>query len=300
MKLLNLLMELTIYSSIIFGVTILFKWLLGDKMSPTMHLAMWSLLLIRLVMPITLESNMHFFTFPTRSTQIESYSDNLPMTAQSNLTDSLKNPGNTKQNDETSNHMRSDTSNFFNISPPVVLLAIWVTGMGCMIIVTAIGYQRLLKRTRRNAIDVPPELYALLAECQTELGIHNQITLNVQCCGKSPALLFPSTILLPVHVLQMDKDHIKMVLLHELTHYKRKDPLFTMLLLTLRIIYWFNPMIWIAESMIRDDMETACDSMVIKHLGANQKSYYAHTLTLICQRNSQAQMAWLLVVRENM
>ncbi len=61
MDILSILAEITIYSGIIFAVTMLVKKLLGGKMSATMHYAVWVVLVVRLLIPITVVSPVHFF-----------------------------------------------------------------------------------------------------------------------------------------------------------------------------------------------------------------------------------------------
>ena len=54
MRILQTLLEISIYATILFGITMLLKRLLKDKLSPFLHYAIWSLFLLRLLLPVTL------------------------------------------------------------------------------------------------------------------------------------------------------------------------------------------------------------------------------------------------------
>ena len=67
MRILQTLLEISIYAPILFGITILLKRLLKDKLSPFLHYAIWSLFLLRLLLPVTLDSPVQFFSLPAQS-----------------------------------------------------------------------------------------------------------------------------------------------------------------------------------------------------------------------------------------
>ena len=53
------------------------------------------------------------------------------------------------------------------------------------------------------------------------------------------------------------------VLLHELAHIKRKDCLVNWVQIVLQILYFYNPIIWVANWAIRRERELACDDEVV-------------------------------------
>ena len=66
--------------------------------------------------------------------------------------------------------------------------------------------------------------------------------------------------------------------MHELSHYKRKDPIFNYILLLITIIHWFNPFVWLFFKKIRQDIELATDEMVLDKLKNEEKKEYGMTL----------------------
>jgi beta-lactamase regulating signal transducer with metallopeptidase domain len=53
------------------------------------------------------------------------------------------------------------------------------------------------------------------------------------------------------------------VLLHELGHIKRRDPLVALVCLGLQILYWFHPLVWMVRVRLATLREIACDADVV-------------------------------------
>ena len=69
------------------------------------------------------------------------------------------------------------------------------------------------------------------------------------------------------------------VLLHELVHLKRRDPVWFLVGQLARAVNWFNPLAWYAVQRLRIECEQACDDHVLR-LGVNANEYAGHPLEL--------------------
>ncbi|MDD2502250.1 MAG: M56 family metallopeptidase [Clostridia bacterium] len=67
MKILNILLEISIYSLVLFCAIMLLKHFFKDKMSPFLHFAIWGLLIARLLIPITFESSIQLIVLPDKT-----------------------------------------------------------------------------------------------------------------------------------------------------------------------------------------------------------------------------------------
>ena len=73
-------------------------------------------------------------------------------------------------------------------------------------------------------------------------------------------------------------DALDCVIAHERTHIKRLDHVVRLFAFLLLIVYWFHPLVWIFYLLLCRDMELACDEMVIKQIGMDKKKLYSQTL----------------------
>ncbi len=65
---------------------------------------------------------------------------------------------------------------------------------------------------------------------------------------------------------------------HELTHLKYFDILIRWLTVSIRCVFWFNPLIWYSFKIMQQDSELVCDYRVVRHLNAGHRKQYAYTL----------------------
>jgi WD40 repeat protein/beta-lactamase regulating signal transducer with metallopeptidase domain len=82
----------------------------------------------------------------------------------------------------------------------------------------------------------------------------------------SPAIcgLWRPTILLPTGFpANLDRDQIRLVFVHELMHWRRRDLAVNCLQTLLQILYFYNPAVWLANLLIRRLREHAVDETVL-------------------------------------
>jgi TonB family protein len=97
-------------------------------------------------------------------------------------------------------------------------------------------------------------------------------------------------IILPSSARHWSDERMRIVLWHELAHIQRHDWLVQMMAETLRTIYWFNPLVWIASRRLRFESEQACDDAVLDR-GIDGPGYAAVLLGLA--RDLKQQHNWL-------
>uniref|UniRef100_UPI001033A96B M56 family metallopeptidase n=1 Tax=Clostridioides difficile TaxID=1496 RepID=UPI001033A96B len=111
-----------------------------------------------------------------------------------------------------------------------------------------------------------------------ELNIKKKIELRGSDVLISPAGmgLFKSYIFLPDY--PYSKDELTWILKHELMHFKNKDILIKFLVLSVRIIYWFNPLVYVMSNKVNLDCELCCDESVLVECSLKDKKEYALAL----------------------
>ena len=73
----------------------------------------------------------------------------------------------------------------------------------------------------------------------------------------------------------MSSEEEEYILAHERAHGKRHDPLLKKICFAICIIYWFHPLVWLAYLLLCNDMELACDEIVLKDISYEERKKYA-------------------------
>lgn len=79
---------------------------------------------------------------------------------------------------------------------------------------------------------------------------------------------------------------MRYILLHELQHYRYKDAFVNLFMNLFRVLYWFNPLVWIALKEMRNDREIACDASVLQLLKPDDYEDYGNTLINFAEKIS--------------
>lgn len=120
------------------------------------------------------------------------------------------------------------------------------------------------------------DLTETLERCARQIGVRRRIGLRVSPNTFSPAVcgLFRPVILLPASLLgKLSRESLRAVLIHELAHIKRGDLWLNFAQTLLQVVYFYNPLVWLAGVIVRRIREQAVDEMVLVALGAEAKSY---------------------------
>lgn len=89
-------------------------------------------------------------------------------------------------------------------------------------------------------------------------------------------LFRPAIYLTPEAVATPERLHH--VLLHEKTHARHLDPLWSLLRCVCLTVYWFHPLVWVAAIVSRTDCELACDEGALRNLKDDERLDYGRTL----------------------
>ena len=119
------------------------------------------------------------------------------------------------------------------------------------------------------------------------LGKRGGTRIYVSGAVKSPCLagLLPA-VYLTEDVLQTDDTEL--ILRHELTHLHHLDFLWSLCRTIAVIVYWWNPLIWLAAICSKRDAELACDEAVAAKLPERERLAYARAILAQAPRKASA------------
>ena len=152
-----------------------------------------------------------------------------------------------------------------------VVTAVWLAGtLGCWCWY-AVSYISYSRRILRAAEPAPGDAQAALSR----LGGGAELLLSPE--AETPMLLglLKPKIVLPAAVSGERLEHI---LLHELTHLRRRDLYYKWLAAFVTSVHWFNPFMPLVRREIASACELACDEAVIRRMSVRERQGYGETL----------------------
>ena len=156
------------------------------------------------------------------------------------------------------------------------LVAVWALGAGMMLWRWADRLQANYPELKRPA----GEEQKALDRARRRLELRHPVALTLSGRTSEPGLLgiFHSTVTIPEGLSErLTPAEFEAVLLHELAHAARRDNLVGALVHCLVCVFWFHPLLWLAESRLAAERERACDELVIA-AGAERQTYVAGVL----------------------
>ena len=158
----------------------------------------------------------------------------------------------------------------------------WFATSIVLIIYDVLLYSNMLGKKSQNQV-LKLEVFE---DCKKELEIKKDIKLILQDKIKTPSLcgIFRTKILITKEVLDLDRQELKYIFIHELNHYKSNHHIIYIILNLIKRVYWFNPFIHYAIKILKEDLEYATDEKVLENLH-NRKEYSKTILKILAINN---------------
>lgn len=248
------------------------------RRSPWLRHALWSLVLVRLVLPPGLASPLSLRSLWDRGQALVAALLAAPASSAAGFGGALSTAG-----------LDPGAS---PASPPTPawapwLLALWLAAAA---VVWLMGRRRLAAYRRHVTAAGPvadPRLLGLVERWREELGVRRPVRLAVGSAPVSPftlGLLAP-VIFLPRAVLdRLGAAAAEVVIAHEMAHIRRWDHLWLRLEAVVANLYFFHPATWVAAARLHREREGICDRMVLAR-GLIPPRDYARTLLGVLRLN---------------
>lgn len=167
----------------------------------------------------------------------------------------------------------------FSLTLGQALFGIWLLGTAGVLLWNGIAHLRFCRYVRRwsRLVDDP----RLIQEFN-QLGDRLKLSHRPQlffCAGLTVPMLaglFRPVLLLPEDIPSKETRYC--ALLHELTHYRRRDIWLKTLMIWVRALHWFNPLVWLMARTVERDTELACDEGALAWLSKEERALYGQAI----------------------
>lgn len=236
---------------------------LVSKRSPKwMNVLLWGMVALRLMLPFSIESALSLIpSAETLSPEVVRFDPAPTITSGVEFIDNAVNPSLSES---------FAAAPLASVNPLYVwtYLAgwVWLIGLGAMLLYALVSYLRLRRRVSVS-LCVRENIYLCDA-------ISSPFILGVV----KPRIYLPSG---------LDEVQRQNVLSHERAHLARRDHWWKPLGFALLAVYWFNPVLWLAYTLLCRDIELACDERVIRTMDESAVKTYS-TVLLACSMPRKA------------
>lgn len=158
-----------------------------------------------------------------------------------------------------------------------VASAVWLILASVIFALKLFRYLLFIRQTQKfsYAVDVPQ-----ITSKRVSARISNLISSPLMTGVFKPVLLLTE--------VALTDEQLKNVVLHEMTHYKRKDMLIKWFSLFVKSIHFFNPAVYFVCRQLDEECEISCDAAVVKNMTRECEMSYVNTiLSLLSESTSK-------------
>lgn len=268
---------------LILGVKTGFKGALGANW----HYYIWFLLLLKLIIPFTPESPASIYNL----VKLDSFKAAEPAL--------LNSAENGQPQAATGDHDLADRPAFADLNSQAVerdfathlkgeifLIVCWLVGAVMLAFYTIFINLKLRYRLRSGHMVNDAAIIHIFESSKSVMKIKKRIPVIVDDSIRTPALfgIINPVLLMPHGLIKnLNENELRYIILHELAHYKRKDILVNWTAVMMRIVHWFNPIIWYGFYRMRLDCELACDALVLSALEPPKYKEYGNAIIRVLE-----------------
>ncbi|QUH25210.1 M56 family metallopeptidase [Serpentinicella alkaliphila] len=308
MDILEIVFLHVLYSSLTTSIFIIAYFLVKksyfQRIGPRYHHTLWMILIIRLLIPINIESSISILNLLPQNNLVilETYVEkNLSKTLTAEENALAYRTWDFDKNQETNYELYIEEKPIYDYlseydsaeqgesiiakesSGELIKVSARIWLFGVLLFTLFFGSTLFMFEGKYKMLRIhsTPELQSLVEESRRKLNIRKPIPVYLSDYIGSPCIrgVFNPCIYLPTDIsTKTDHTELQYIILHESAHYKRKDLIYNLITFIAVLIHWFNPIIWFAIKYIRHDREIACDAYVMEIIEEEEIIPYGMTI----------------------
>lgn len=179
----------------------------------------------------------------------------------------------------------------WNFTVLYALGIIWILvgiAVFCYNLFSYLRFVKILSPWNRKVED--EYILELFEEAKIITGTEKDIPLFENRLIKSPMMIgfFSPRVVLPAE--ELSENEYRMVFRHELTHNRRHDLWYKLLLVLAVSLHWFNPFVKMLCKAAEDDIEISCDEAAVRSEDKAFREEYCQTVLKVMRRGQNAPM----------
>ena len=278
------MMQWIVSSSVLILVVIALRYVLRGKLSLRMQYALWLLVLVRLLVPVSFgASDLSVMNaVPERALTVQQGTDRQDIIGERN--DAPANAGTVgvpaqSMSEAAPPNLVQNVTTATVTAPTVektdwarIAKTVWLAGaaaLGLVFLAVNLRFGKKLRRSRER-----------VEETDACLPVYESGETDTPCLfgvAKPSIYVTPDT--------RTEAETLRYALAHEQTHYRHGDNLWAVLRGVCLALHWYNPLVWWAAELSRRDAELACDEATIRRIGESERAAYGRTLIrMTCEK----------------
>lgn len=277
-------MQWIVSSSVLILVVIALRYVLRGKLSLRMQYALWLLVLVRLLVPVSFgASDLSVMNaVPERAPTVQQGTYKQDIVGERN--DAPANAGTVgipaqSMSEAAPPNLVQNVTTATVTAPTVektdwarIAKTVWLAGaaaLGLVFLAVNLRFGKKLRRSRER-----------VEETDACLPVYESGETDTPCLfgvAKPSIYVTPDT--------RTEAETLRYALAHEQTHYRHGDNLWAVLRGVCLALHWYNPLVWWAAELSRRDAELACDEATIRRIGESERAAYGRTLIrMTCEK----------------
>lgn len=270
------ILQMSVSATVLIVAVVIIRALALHKLPPRTFLALWGIVICRLLIPFSIPSR---FSAYTALDVLKSLLEGRTTLSSPVETAAIQNMTNMPGTEEATGIGASAAASVSLIE------IVWLAGMCVCVLLFIVTY---IKCHREFRTSLPVE-NDFVTRWLREHSLRRPV--QIRQSDRIEALLtygvLRPVILFPKKTDWTDETRLQYVLAHEFTHIRRFDTLAKLVLSAAVCVHWFNPFVWAMYALANRDIELSCDETVVRTFGEAHKSAYAMTLIGLEEKRSK-------------
>ncbi len=173
-----------------------------------------------------------------------------------------------------------------------VITVVWIIGIVAFMAYQIAGYFIFRRRVLRwSRAPRDPRVESIIHSASFQTGFSKKVVPLVSDAVSSPLMIgfFRPLLILPDEACS-DTD-LSFIVRHELTHCKRNDLWYKLLLIIANAVHWYNPVVSLMFHEASEDLELSCDDAITNGMSFSERKIYTETILASVQRERMKKTA---------